>query len=323
MIEIIGAPFDKCGRRPGSALGPVALRHAGLIEALESIGLTVDDGGDISTDALAIDTPGGLRHFGDGFPTYSRLRRRVQQSLDAGRVPLVVGGDHSISIGSVAGALGQFPGELAVLWIDAHADLNVPSTSPSGNLHGMALAALTGQDDPAATPEMAAQWRQILNEIVPKPALGFDRLSWIGLRDVDRGESDAIARHPEAFATTMQDIDRWGSERVLEEFDVWMRSTGARHLWVSFDVDCLDPILAPGTGTAVRGGLTYREGHLVAELLHSWLIKPDCPYRLAGLDLVETNPLEDANNSTAKMAVEWCASLMGKTILNMRSRFER
>jgi arginase len=121
----------------------------------------------------------------------------------------------------------------------------------------------------------------------------------------------------------MQDIDRFGMERVVQEFDEWMRGNGARNLWISFDVDALDPILAPGTGTAVRGGLSYREGHLCAELLRENLDATDCPYQLVGLDLVETNPLYDSHNETARMAVEWIASLFGKTILGAPSRIHR
>jgi arginase len=160
-------------------------------------------------------------------------------------------------------------------------------------------------------------WRKLLDALGPG-RLQWNRLAWFGLREVDPAERMLIPQHPEALAITMHDIDRHGIIGELERFDTWMRAQGARHLWISFDVDSLDPILAPGTGTAVRGGLTYREAHLTAEVLCEFMGREDCPYDLVGLDLVETNPLFDTNNETAKMAVEWIASLFGKTILGKR-----
>jgi arginase len=313
VVEIIGAPFDLCGRRPGSALGPAAVRLAGLQEALEALGIETRDGGDL-------DAPAPISGRGDPHPapralaTYQALAARVTAAMVRGAVPLVVGGDHSLSIGSVSAALAAFGHDLAVAWIDAHADVNTPATSPTGNLHGMALALLLSLPAGVEGPP-AERWDLLAQTLLPNVRLQPGRVAWVGLREVDPGEAAAIGALPGAFPSTMQDIDRYGIEAVVQGLDRWLRASGAKAVWLSFDVDALDPILAPGTGTAVRGGLSYREGHLCAELLRENLDAPDCPYRLAGLDLVEVNPLFDSNNETARMAVEWIGSLFGKTIL--------
>jgi len=264
--------------------------------------------------------PKGLKGFSSAHTTYVNLRETVRATLKRGRTPMVLGGDHSLAIGSIAGAIGVFGADVAVLWIDAHVDLNSPRTSSSGNLHGMPVAALMGMDS-GTEGIIDDQWRLLIEEVVPRPHLVGRRFGWIGLRDADEGERRAIDGLPASFATTMQDIDRFGIERLVEGFDRWMRESGASRLWISFDVDVLDPILAPGTGTAVRGGLSYREAHLLAEVMRQKLDTRDCPYTLVGLDLVETNPLYDTHNETARMAVEWIASLFGKTILGGPSRF--
>jgi arginase len=315
VIEIIGVPFDLCGARYGSRLGPAALRLAGISGILEGLGFQVQDAGDVPIVAEC--APGeGIANLGPLVEEIGYLRGRVEECLSRGSTPLVMGGEHTIAIGAIAAALAKHGPDLAVLWIDAHADLNTPATSPSGNLHGMPLAALLGLES-GVTDQSDGQWRSLLDVLGPE-RLQWNRIAWFGLREVDDAERDLIPSKPEALAMTMHDIDRHGLVSELMRFDTWMRALGAKHLWISFDVDALDPILAPGTGTAVRGGLTYREAHLCAEVLREFLDKSDCPYQLAGLDLVETNPLFDTNNETAKMAVEWIASLFGKTILGKR-----
>lgn len=320
MVEIHGAPFDRCGRRRGSALGPAAVRHAGLRAQLADLGVPAEDRGDLAVPS----GPTGddvARLDGDGFDAalavYAELAGRTRAAVAAGRIPIVLGGDHSLAVGSVAGALAAVGDDLAVLWIDAHADLNTPDESPSGNLHGMPVAALLGRRVRPGAPAEAA-WDRLRATLLPDRTLEPARMAWLSLRDVDRGEQAALALMPQAFAGTMQDVDRYGLERVVDGFFRWLEDAGAGRLWISFDVDALDPFLAPGTGTAVRGGLTYREGHLLAELLHERMVSNGI--RLAGVDVVETNPLCDVNNETARMAVEWIGSLFGKSILGRGPR---
>jgi arginase len=260
--------------------------------------------------------------------TLTATRDRVAAVIGADGLPIVLGGDHSISIGSISGALKARAPGLAVLWIDAHMDLNTPSTTPSGNMHGMPLAALTGlkpgsrsKSVGAAEPwieAVFAVWAR-LEEIVGPNHLRGDRLGWVGLREVDPGEVENLRRLPGALAVTMQDIDIKRLPDLVSEIHEWLVASETTDLWVSFDVDSLDPVFAPGTGTAVRGGLSYREGHLLAELLAERLLDPENPYRLIGVDVVEVNPLRDRENETARVAVEWLCSLLGKTIMRARS----
>lgn len=333
MVELIGAPFDQSGSRPGSRLGPDALRLAELEQSLAQLGLDVVDGGNIDFP-VRNEPPLALLDFDDGLPYYHAVRDRVAASLRSGRTPLVLGGDHSLSVGSVSGALAHFGDDLAVLWIDAHADLNSPWTSPSGRIHGMVLGALmhrtaaetreTGRwwqilgSDRRNTAE--AQWKQLCDEVVGHPKLAYSKTGWFALRDVDPGEQDALAENDPGYVATMYDIDRYGAVPMIEKISAWLERCGATKLWLSFDVDALDPILAPGTGTAVRGGLTYREMHVLGELLYETLFAADRPIQLAGLDLVEINPLFDTNNETAKTAKEWMTSLFGKSILGRHNR---
>lgn len=304
--------MDYCGARQGSRLGPGAARLAGLQKSLEALGLSVNDQGDVPL-APEKTAPEGLRNFEPAIAAYADLKARVSKAAKVG-TPLVLGGDHSNAIGSVSGAMEAFGGELAVLWVDAHADVNTPATSPSGNLHGMPMAALLGM--PSGLHGLKdLQWQDILDVVVPKTRLRPDRSAWFGLRDVDGGEREHYLKLKGEYTATMYDIDRHGIVTCLERFDAWMRNGGASKLWISFDVDSLDPILAPGTGTAVRGGLTYREMHQMGEFLNELLETPGCSYSLAGLDVVEINPLFDTNNETARTAVEWIGSLFGKTIL--------
>lgn len=312
MIQLIGVPFDLCGKRTGSRLGPSALRMAGIQEVLERLGQTISDVGDLPALPAEHESP-GMKQFGPLTAILTAIQQHVAEALDAGQTPLLLGGDHSMAMGSVSAAIERFGDDLAVLWIDAHVDLNSPGTSPSGNVHGMPIAALMGLPSEAEG-LVDAHWTELLRRLGPK-RLRSDRISWFGVRDVDDGEACRVREMSGSNIGTMHEIDRFGVAGVVERFDAWMRQTGATKLWISFDVDALDPILAPGTGTAVRGGLSYREGHLVAELLRELLDEEDCPYSLAGLEVVETNPLIDANNETAKVAVEWIGSLFGKTIL--------
>ncbi|MBC8063461.1 MAG: arginase [Chlorobia bacterium] len=315
MIEIIGAPFDLCGPQQGSRLGPPALRLAGLAPVLSKLGLVVTDHGDLPT---GVESPNlqGMLNFDSLIGYLPELKNRTAQALDRGAIPLVLGGGHELAMGYISAALAKFDGDLALLWIDAHADANTPKTSPSGNIHGMPIAALQGLTS-GVEGLVDKQWQRFLDEVVPTTRMRPERCAWYGLRDVDPGERDLIRRTPGDLAITMQDVDRRGVVETMREFNRWIRNTGAKYLWISFDVDVLDPILAPGTGTAVRGGLSYREGHLLAEMIREFLDAPDCAFELVGLDVVEVNPLIDSHNETAKMAVEWVGSLFGKSILGV------
>ncbi|MBX3117796.1 MAG: arginase [Fimbriimonadaceae bacterium] len=313
MIEIIGAPFDLCGKRLGSRLGPDAVRLAGLSQSLTSLGKTVKDRGNIKVGSEAT-AKGGIRNFDPAMKCYEKLKSEVSSSIKRGALPIVIGGDHSIAIGSVSGAMEAYGDDLAVLWVDAHADLNTIGTSWSGSLHGMPFGALFGMES-GATGLRDRQWSKLTKEIVPANRLCQDHVAWVGLRDVDKAEKEALKSLKGGYTATMFDIDSRGLVTVLEEFHGWMAKRKAKKLWISFDVDVLDPILAPGTGTAVRGGLNYREMHLMAELLCAFLGSPKTTYQLAGVELVEVNPLIDSNNVTAITAVEFLGSLFGKRIL--------
>jgi arginase len=286
------------------------------------LGIDFVDRGDLSIGEEST-LAGGLKNFDPAFENFAQTRNQVREACANGSKVILIGGDHSNSIGSVSGAMSVFGEDLAVLWIDAHMDINTPATSPSGNLHGMVLGALmqlpfavesgtTGLYQKGVADE---QWSRLTTDIVGNPALNPKSVGWFAVRDVDQGEKDAYHSFEGGCMATMYDIDRHGIVEMVNRIDGWLKRIGAKKLWISFDVDSLDPFLAPGTGTAVRGGLTYREMHVMGELLHELLENPISPYTLAGLDIVEINPIVDTNNATAKTAVEWIASLFGKTIL--------
>lgn len=306
MIEGIGVPFDLCGARTGSRLGPAAVRLAGLEAAFDELQVDFAWGGDLAVPETSSPV------FDQLLACVQQLRQRTEQVLAAGATPLIVGGDHSIAMGSVSACLNRFGERMAVLWIDAHSDVNTPATSTTGRFHGMPIAALSAM--PSGD---NADWGRLLDALGPT-RLQMERMAWLGLRDVDPPERKLIRDHPECMATTMAHVDRYGLLWELRRLDGWLRASGATHLWVSFDVDSLDPILAPGTGTAVTGGFSYREGHLIAETLYEMLNADGCPYQLAGVDVVEVNPLVDMHNQTAKMAVQWVGSLFGKSILGAK-----
>ncbi|HWA83575.1 MAG TPA: arginase family protein [Fimbriimonadaceae bacterium] len=313
MVEAIGVPFDLCGQRMGSRLGPAALRLAGLEDAFDELHVDFKWGGEIQGSEELLERSQSLTNIEPLIQCVTDLRKRTTESLQTGHTPLVIGGDHAIAAGSIGAALNYLSEDMALLWIDAHADINTPGTSTSGNVHGMPVAALLGMQS-EVTDERDGMWRTLLEALGPA-RLRMEHLAWCGLRSVDPPEKKLIRSNPACMATTMYDVDRYGLIWELRRFDVWMRSHGAKHLWISFDVDAMDPILAPGTGTTVTGGFSYREAHLIAEVLCEFLRAENCPYKLAGLDVVEINPLFDRNNETAKMAVQWIGSLFGKSIL--------
>jgi len=293
-------------------LGPAAIRYAGLEDVLAKMGLDVRDRGDLPHTAPNT-MEGGLKNFLPMLDTVKRLRETTSETLNENRFPLIIGGDHMVAAGGISAALTHYGEGLAVLWIDAHTDVNTPGSSDTGNLHGMPLAALSGLPSEAQG-QVDTEWATLLDALGPGPCLSLERTAWYAIRDVDVAERSRLA----GLALTMHDIDRHGVVATMSSLREWLKAIGATRLWISFDVDSMDPILAPGTGTAVRGGLSYREAHLCAELLCEMLEDENNPCRLAGIDVVETNPLVDHNNSTAVMVVEWIASLLGKTILGTR-----
>jgi arginase len=276
-------------------MGPSAIRYAGLEERLASLGYDVRDHGNVETavpEATAL-VDERARFLPEIKETCARIAGKVVEEVEAGAMPLVLGGDHSLALGTLGG-LASVHGAGGALWIDAHADINTPETSPSGNVHGMPLAAALG----LAGPEFES-------DVWPLPALDPRRVALLGLRQADTGERKLL-REAGVRVFTMSEIDRIGVERATRE--ALDRIAGAGFVHVSLDMDVLDPEVAPGVGTPVRGGLTYREAHLALELV--------AESGLAGsLEVVEVNPILDRENTTALTAVELVASALGKTIL--------
>jgi arginase len=294
-VAIIGAALDLGQARRGVDMGPSAIRYAGLEERLASLGFSVRDHGNVETavpEATAVRDQ-RARFLPEIKATCERIAEKVVEEVGRGAIPLVVGGDHSVALGTLGG-LASAHGAGGVLWIDAHSDINTPETSPSGNVHGMPLAAALGL---AGAGFESDSW--------PLPALDSRRVAILGARSLDEGER-RLLRQAGVRVFTMSEIDRIGTERAV--YEALDRVAGGGFVHVSLDMDALDPEIAPGVGTPVRGGLTYREAHLALELV--------AESGLAGsLEVVEVNPVLDRENTTALTAVELVASALGKTIL--------
>jgi len=294
-IAVIGATLDLGQGRRGVDMGPSAIRYAGLEDRLVSLGHVVRDHGNVETAVPEATTVQDerARFLPEIKETCARIAAKVVEESRAGALPLVLGGDHSVAMGTLGG-LASVHGVGGVVWIDAHADINTPETSPSGNVHGMSLAAALGLAGEA-----------FASEAWPLPALDPRRVALLGLRQADAGERKLL-REVGVRVFTMSEIDRIGVERAIREALDRVAGTGFVH--VSLDMDALDPEVAPGVGTPVRGGLTYREAHLALELV--------AESGLAGsLEVVEVNPILDRENTTATTAVELVASALGATII--------
>ena len=276
-------------------MGPSAIRYAGLDERLQSLGFEVRDHGNVEAavpEATAVHDE-RARFLPEIKATCERIAAKVVEELEAGATPIVLGGDHSVALGTLGG-LASVHGPGGVLWIDAHPDVNTPETSPSGNVHGMGLAAALG---------LAGE--RFASDAWPLPAVDPKRAALVGIRHTDEGER-RLLREAGVRVFTMSEIDRIGVERAVRE--ALDRVSGPGFVHVSLDMDALDPELAPGVGTPVRGGLTYREAHLALELV--------AEAGVAGsLEVVEVNPILDRENTTALTAVELVASALGKTIV--------
>ncbi len=299
-IHLIGVPLDLGAGRRGVDMGPSAIRIAGVRERLARLGYQVTDTGDVPVPIPESADPGDPKahYLPQIAEVAAELADRVTTAMRAGAIPLVLGGDHSLSIGSIAGAARwarENDADIGLLWFDAHADMNTPDTTPSGNIHGMPLAASLGYGDPALT-EIAGF----------SPKVRWDKTVLIGARDVDRGER-ALIREAGIRTFTMREIDEDGIVPVLEEA-LAIVSEGTAGFLVSWDMDFVDPNFAPGVGTAVKGGVDYREGHLALEIVSD-------TDRMIAMDLVETNPILDEHNRTGRLGMELILSAFGKTIL--------
>jgi arginase len=299
-IAIIGAPMDLGAGRRGVDMGPSAIRVANIHARIASLGYRVEDIGNVSVEQAESSPIGGTRsrYLAQIAETCTRLAERVDRMAGQGKIPLVLGGDHSLAAGSVSGIAHHFRkrGEkVGLIWVDAHADMNTPKTSPSGNVHGMPLACLIGKG-----PKELVQIFDFAPKVDPR------NVAIVGLRDVDSMEAPLV-RKSGVRAFTMRDIDEKGLTRVMQEA-VEIASAGTAGVHLSFDMDSVDPDEAPGVGTPVRGGITYREAHLAMEILSD-------EAELVSLEVVEVNPVLDIANRTADLAVELMMSALGKRIL--------
>jgi arginase len=294
-VAVIGAALDLGQGRRGVDMGPSAIRYGGLNTRLRDLGRTVLDWGNVEAAVKEAVDMGDerARYLPEITATCARIAHLVGHATRESYVPLVLGGDHSIALGTV-GALAAAHGPGGVLWIDAHGDLNTPETSPSGNVHGMVLAATMGLAGDAFD-----------NDAWTLPAVDMSRVALVGVRSLDKDERELLRRLGLRIYT-MSDVDRIGVERAIRESLAHVAGPGFVH--VSLDMDAIDPDVAPGVGTPVRGGLSYREAHLAMELIaESGLV--------GSLEVVEVNPILDRENATGKLAVELAASALGARIL--------
>jgi arginase len=294
-FRIFGVPMDLGQRRRGVDMGPSAIRYAGLHEQLRALGHTLVDGGNLPVPLPETDPPEAsrARHLHSIANVCRDIYTQAYDCSERGETAIFLGGDHSLSIGTVA-AITARAESVGVLWVDAHGDFNTPDITPSGNVHGMALAALLGRGAPELTEIGRAG-----------PKLKPSQAIILGARDIDPLEKEAL-RDSGMLVLTMRDVDTMGmaaaAHQALEHFH------GLDHIHVSLDMDSLDPAVAPGVGTPVPGGLGYREAHLLMEILSD-------SGKVASVDVVEVNPILDERNRTARLAVELAASLFGKSIL--------
>ncbi len=299
-IRVIGVPLDLGQSRRGVDMGPSAVRVAGLEARLEALGHKVEDAGNIAVAIPEQKKEGdpNAKYLKEITATCSKHAELVLKTVEGGKIPLSLGGDHSIAVGTVSGIAEFYRRQnqrVGLLWIDAHSDINTPQSSPSGNVHGMPLAAIMGLGPP-----------ELANIFNFSPKVAPENCVLVGIRDIDEKEKENV-RRAGIQVFTMRDIDERGMRTVMEEALRWAgRNTAGYH--VSLDMDWIDPEDAPGVGTPVRGGSTYREAHLAMEIIadHG---------RLAGFEIVEVNPVIDEHNRTAELAVELACSVFGKKIL--------
>lgn len=296
-IRIIGCPVDLGASRRGTDMGPSAVRAARLHDRIRDLGYAVEDAGNVHVPQREENAPrvSVLKYADEILHACGHLADMVSQAVADGTTPLVLGGDHSIAIGTQAG-LARHSKDRGLLWFDAHADINTQATSPSGNIHGMPVSAILGFGHPT-----------LADFDRPGPKIPAENVVIIGLRDVDPKEAQLLQDSGVSYYT-MRDIDERGMRAVVEEgIEIAKRGRDGVHL--SFDLDAVDPQWAPGTGTVVPGGLTYREAHLALEKVADAEI-------LTSLEFVEVNPLLDTGNATGRFTVGLIASALGKTIIH-------
>jgi len=295
-ISIIGVAIDLGAGTPGVSLGPSAIRYAGVTERLEKIGYDVKDEGDILTNKPLSPLTDGikLRYLDEVARVNTELCNTVSKVMREGRFPLVLGGDHSIAIGTIAGVL-QHKKNLGVIWFDAHGDINTEETSPTGNIHGMPVAVSLGFGHEKLTSIGGSNTK-----------LQAEKLVFIGCRDLDAGERKAL-KELGITVFTMHEIDRYGMTEVIERA-LKAAGNGTDGIHVSFDLDSMDPSYVTGTGTRVPGGLTYRESHLALEMIA-------LSEKLVSAEFVEVNPIIDIRNQTAETAVALMGSLLGEWLI--------
>jgi arginase len=299
-IAIIGAPLDLGQDRRGVDMGPSALRVASLNARVASLGYEVQDWGNIPVEQKEAGPEGDphAKYLAQIAAASSALASRVDEALSRGQMPLVLGGDHSVAVGSVTGAARHYRAKserIGLIWLDAHADMNTPESSPSGNIHGMPLACILGMG-----PKQLADLGGFCPKVAPRNTV------IVGLRDVDSREKPQV-RDSGVHAYTMRDIDERGLRAVMDEA-IRSASDGTAGIHLSLDMDFCDPADAPGVGTPVRGGATYREAHLAMEMICD-------SRRVISMEVVEVNPVIDERNRTADFAVELIMSGLGKRIL--------
>ncbi len=297
-ITLISVPMDLGADRRGVDMGPSAIRYADIVEKLRALGHRVTSAPPIpvsepEADQRPSEAEAHAKHLAPIVAATSLLAERVAETIEAGSLPITLGGDHSIGLGSIAGA-SKARSPLGVIWFDAHADFNTTATTPSGNVHGMILAALAGLGD-----------KRLINVGGPGAKVDPKRIVIVGARDLDPGEQKLL-HETGVHVLTMSDIDRRGMEAVTRQA-LEIALDGASGLHVSFDLDVVDPSEAPGVGTPVHGGITYREAHLAMEMVAE-------SGRLTSFDLVEVNPILDHHNQTAILATELALSAVGKHI---------
>ena len=299
-LRIVGVPMDLGAGRRGVDMGPSAIRIAGVGDALRALGHAVADDGDVGVPAPETRGPGDpkVRYLDPIYHVCNRLRLRVCRALEQGDVPVVLGGDHSIAIGTVSGVSEHFHlkgQQIGLLWVDAHGDMNTPDSSPSGNIHGMPLATLLGMGHPKLVE---------MGDFAPK--VRRENVCLIGIRDIDDTER-AIIHESGVHAYTMRDVDERGIRAIMEEA-VGFATDGTVGFHMSFDLDSMDPGDVPGTGTPVKGGLSWREANLLMEMASD-------TGAMRSLEVTELNPILDVRNQSGDVAVDVICSAFGKRIL--------